>query len=332
MRRCAPNSPPPSGWSSSIADRPGVRPARADQVGGRAPRGGRALVPALLALLIAGAARAAEPEPCPEYAPRAERTGRVPAPLAELSGLAASRLHRGVFWAHNDSGNAPVLRAMRANGTIVATCPLRGVRVRDLEDIAVGPCSAGGADSCIYLGDIGDNGRRRKNAQLLKVREPAQLRDQPLLPVTLPFRYADGPRDAEALLVDPRSARVFVVAKSLLSLGDVYRIEQLGARDGGTAVRVRTLRPPRQYDAATTGGDAHPSGTRLILRTYTGAWELRSPNARSFEDVLEAEPVAVPDAAQPQGEAISYTADGRGYLLGGERAGSPLYRVHCATD
>jgi hypothetical protein len=283
-------------------------------------------------LLAASAAAAAGPAPCPDYAPRAERTGRVPAVLAELSGFAASRVHRGVFWAHNDSGNAPALHALRADGTIAATCPLRGVRVRDLEDVAVGPCSAGSPDSCIYLGDIGDNGRRRQSAQILKVPEPAQLRNQPLVPVTLPFRYAGGPLDAEALVVDPRSARVFVIAKSLLSLGDVYRIEDLGAREGGKAVRVRTLRPPRQFDAATTGADAHPSGTRLLLRTYTGAWELRSPDARSFEDVLEADPVAVPDAAQPQGEAVAYTFDGRGYLLGGERAGSPLYRVRCATE
>lgn len=311
---------------------PGVRARRPDRRGVRAPRGGvPALVLAVVPFLAAGAA-APPPVPCPAYAPRPERTGRVPAALAELSGFAASRVHRGVFWAHNDSGNAPALYALRADGSIAATCPLRGVKVRDTEDVAVGPCSADGAESCIYLGDIGDNGRRRQSAQILKVREPAQLRDQPLVPVTLPFRYAGGPADAEALIVDPRTARVFVIAKNLLSLGNVYRIENLGSRDGGTAVRIRTLRPPRQFDAATTGADAHPGGTRLLLRTYTGAWELRSPNARSFEDVLDAEPVAVPDAAQPQGEAIAYTFDGRGYLLGGERAGSPLFRVRCATD
>ena len=74
----------------------------------------------------------------------------------------------------------------------------------------------------------------------------------------------------------------------------------------------------------------HPGGTRLLLRTYTRVWELRSPGARAFEDVLDAEPVAVPDAVQPQGEALSYTRDGRAYLLAGEGAGSPIDRVRCA--
>jgi hypothetical protein len=283
-------------------------------------------------LVVAGATGAAAGfAPCPEYAPKAERTGRVPPPLAELSGFAASRAHPGIFWAHNDSGNAPILFAMRADGRIVATCPLRGVKVRDPEDVAVGPCGPGSSQSCIYLGDIGDNGGRRQAVQILKVPEPATLADRPLMPAILPFRYRGGPVDAEALLVDPRTARVFVIAKNLLSLGDVYRVDDLGSREGGTAVRLRTLRPARQFDAATTAADAHPSGSRVLLRTYTKVWELRSPDARSFEDVLGATPVAVPDPPQPQGEAVSYTSDGRGYLLGGEGAGSPLYRVPCAT-
>ncbi len=288
------------------------------------------VVAVLLLLWALPAAASSAPAPCPRYAARPERTGRVPTALHELSGFAASRVHRGVFWAHNDSGSAPALYALRADGRITATFALRGARLRDPEDIAVGPCTAGASRSCIYLGDIGDNGGRRRSVQILKVDEPARLIDGPLVPAILSFRYAGGPSDAEALFVDPGTARVFVITKSLLTLGDVYRVDDLGSRAGGVAVRVRTLRPPREFDASTTAAAAHPSGTRLLLRTYTRVWELRSPAARAFEDVLGAEPVAVTDASQPQAEALSYTRDGRGYLLGGEGASSPLYRVPCA--
>jgi len=286
-------------------------------------------LPGLL-LALATSTTATGPPTCPEYAPRPRLTGRVPAVVRELSGFAASHRHPGIFWAHNDSGNAAALYALRADGTIAATVPLRGVTLRDPEDIAVGPCAAGSEQSCIYLGDIGDNGSRRKSVQVLKVPEPERIEDAPLVPAILPFRYPDGPHDAEALVVDPGTARVFVITKSLFSLGNVYRIDGLGSREGGTAVRVRTLKAPREFDSTTTAADAHPSGTRLLLRTYTRAWELRSPDARAFEDVLDAEPVAVPEQPQPQGEAIAYTADGRDYLLGGEGAGSPLYLVTCA--
>src|SRR5262249_2966922 len=144
--------------------------------------------------------------------------------------------------------------------------------------------------------------------------------------------YQSALSGASASLSDHRRSLLSFPTRrsSDLPLGDVYRIDGLGSREGGSAVRVRTLRAPREFDSTTTGADAHPSGTRLLLRTYTRAWELRSPDARSFEDVLDAEPVAVPEASQPQGEAISYTANGRGYLLGGEGIGSPLYPVSCS--
>jgi hypothetical protein len=283
-----------------------------------------------LALLLATRAVVAGPPPCPQYAPHAVLTGHVPAALPELSGFAASRVHPGIFWAHNDSGNVLAIYAMRADGTIAATVPLRGVTARDPEDIAVGPCGPGSPRSCIYLADIGDNGSRRQSVQILKMVEPERLDAAPLIPTILPFRYAGGPRNAEALIVDPVSARVFVITKNVLSLGDVFRVDGLGGRQGGTAVRIRTLRAPREYDAATTAASAHPSGERLLIRTYTRVWELRSPGARSFEDVLDAEPVFAPAAHQPQGEAISYTFDGRDYLLGGEGVDSPIFRVSCA--
>jgi hypothetical protein len=286
---------------------------------------------AALLLLLGTSTTATGPAPCPQYDAHPKLTGRVPPALRELSGFAASQQHPGIFWAHNDSGNPRELYALRADGTIAATIPLRGVNPRDPEDIAVGPCAAGSAQSCIYLADIGDNGARRPSVQILKAVEPGRLDATPLAPAILPFRYPDGPHDAEALLVDPTTARVFVITKTLLSLGDVYRIDDLGSREGGTAVRIRTLRAPGEFDSTTTAADAHPSGTRLLLRTYTRAWELRSPDARAFEDVLDAEPVSVPEAPQPQGEAIAYTADGRGYLLGGEGVGSPLYLVSCAA-
>jgi len=286
---------------------------------------------AALLLLLTMSARGAAPAPCPQYDPHPKRTGRVPPVLRELSGFVASHQHAGIFWAHNDSGNVRELYALRADGTVVVTVPLRGVNLRDPEDIALGPCAAGSEQSCIYLADIGDNGARRPSVQILKVVEPERLDDTPLAPAILPFRYADGPHNAEAVVVDPVTARVFVITKTLQSLGDVYRIDDLGSREGGTAVRIRTLRAPGEFDSTTTAADAHPSGTRLLLRTYTRAWELRSPDARAFEDVLDADPVPVPEAPQPQGEAIAYTAGGRGYLLGGEGVGSPLYLVSCAV-
>src|SRR5262249_17090177 len=189
---------------------------------------------AALLLLVTTSARGAGPAPCPQYDPHPKRTGRVPPVLRELSGFVASHQHAGIFWAHNDSGNVRELYALRADGTVVVTVPLRGVNLRDPEDIALGPCAPGSEQSCIYLADIGDNGARRPSVQILKVMEPERLDDTPLAPAILPFRYADGPRDAEAVVVDPVTARGFVVTQTLLPPGDVYPVHALGRRAGGT--------------------------------------------------------------------------------------------------
>src|SRR6185312_12124692 len=73
--------------------------------------------------------------------------------ITESSGLAASRLHPGVYWTHNDSDDGPYLYAVdSATGDTVARITLTGIgEPRDVEAISIGP------DNRIFVGDIGDN-------------------------------------------------------------------------------------------------------------------------------------------------------------------------------
>jgi hypothetical protein len=217
---------------------------------------------------------------------------------------------------------------MRENGSIAAAFPLQGI-ARDPEDVAVGPCSAEDSTPCVYVADIGDNLGTHAYGQLFRVREPQHLRAGRLAVERLTFRYPDGAHDAEAILVDPRTAEVFVVTKSLFSLGDVYRLGRLEPGRVARAERVLGLVAPDGFDALTTAASAHPSGTRVLLRTYRSAWEFVATEARSIADVLRATPRPAPVPRQRQGEAISYTADGQGYVAGGEGVGNPLARVDC---
>jgi len=278
----------------------------------------------LLALPSAAAAGA-----CDAYDEHPQEMGRLPAVLPELSGLAASRRHAGVYWAHNDSGHELALYAIRENGTLVASFPLRGASAVDPEDIATGPCAAASPRSCIYLADTGDNLHGRKRVQILRVEEPDELRGRPLTATSLPFAYADDTHDVEALLVDPRSAEVYVVTKTLFSLGDLYRVEGLRPRAFGTAVRLEAVDAPPELDALTTAASVHPDGDRVLLRTYRFVWEFRRPGASRLADVLATRPIKVPTVGPGLGEAVGYTADGTGYLLGGEGDRSALFRVTC---
>ncbi|MFC1661944.1 hypothetical protein ACFL3S_10940 [Gemmatimonadota bacterium] len=140
---------------------------------------------------------------------------RLPSVLRESSGVAWSLRHPGVLWSHNDSGHRPELYAIDSEGNLLGTFALAGVRNRDWEDIATGPC---GELTCIYIADTGDNGESRRRLQLHRVAEPSDLTpaetgvsDSPpntsanrtLEPQTFPMILPDGPRDIEALFVSP---------------------------------------------------------------------------------------------------------------------------------
>ena len=267
---------------------------------------------------------------CAVYAERVVDAGRTPRVLHELSGLAASHRHRDVYWAHNDSGNDFALYAMRESGRVVATYTVLGVTARDPEDIGVGPCTRSDRRTCIYIADTGDNLRSRSHVQIVRVVEPEVLRSGPLVADAFPFTYPDGAHDAEALLIDPRTAETYVVTKSIMSLGDAYRVDLDRPRVPTRAVRVATLSATTGFDALVTAASVHPSGRRVLLRTYRGLWEFERPGAHGLAEVLRSGSArAVPAARHLQGEAVGYTPDGRGYLLGGEGDGTPLLRVDC---
>lgn len=271
---------------------------------------------------------------CGRYGPP-EPVGKVPLELAELSGLAASARHADLLWAHNDSGNPFQLFALSKDGKLKATYSLGGVdaaalREMDLEDIAVGPCAPGGEARCIYLADTGDNFRRRKQVRLYRLPEPEGPSAEALPVEVLTFTYPDGPHDAESLIVEPHSGRLAVITKTGDSLGEVFVLEGLAPGTVVTARRLGELRAPGAVDHSTTAAALHPSGERLLLRTYTRLWELRRPRAASLEELLaKGLLVEVRGPSQAQSEALTFLPGGSSWLVGSEFAGQRLYQVRC---
>lgn len=80
---------------------------------------------------------------------------------------------------------------------------------RDMEAIAVGP------DGDIYVGDIGDNKDGSwDHVWIYRFPEPKQLKDQTVTAKQYDVKYADGPRNAEALMVHPKTGRVYIASKN----------------------------------------------------------------------------------------------------------------------
>ncbi len=85
--------------------------------------------------------------------------------IPEASGIVKSRRFPGIFWVHNDSGNAPLLFAVRSDGRIVRRFRL-AIPNLDWEDIAIDD------QGHLYLGDIGNNTGLLRVRTIYRIDEP----------------------------------------------------------------------------------------------------------------------------------------------------------------
>ena len=283
---------------------------------------------------------------CSEAAERLPAASVSSDQLIEISGLAASRTNAGVLWAHNDSGDAARVFAMDVRGAHLATYTLAGADAVDWEDMAVGPSASRDAFE-LYLGDIGDNARARPEVIVYRVREPAV--DRGAAPVVgtladierLTLRYPDGAHDAETLIVDPVSGDLIIVTKDAGG-SQIFRaprtidassttVLELAGRVDFSLLKRRTEfaadAPPlaRAGGALATAGDISPDGDVIALRTYSAVWLWSRAPGQSIGEALTAPPCEAASAAEQQGEAIAFDADGRGYVTVSEGERPPLH-------
>jgi hypothetical protein len=230
--------------------------------------------------------------------------------VVESSGLAVSRRHQGVLWTHNDSGDAARVFAVGRDGRVLATLRFAGVEARDWEAMAVGRDDRGGP--ALFVGDIGDNQGVWPSVTVYRAAEPARLRDATVPVRRYRLRYPDGPRDAEALLVDPGSNRLYVASKEEAG-GGLYRAPAPLRSD-----RVNLLRRVGRVPPLVTDGAFSPDGRLLVLRDYLAAHLYGASGGRLATVTLP---------LQPQGESVAFSADGRSLLAGSEGGGSEVLRV-----
>ncbi|MEV7793092.1 WD40 repeat domain-containing protein [Streptomyces sp. NPDC087512] len=228
--------------------------------------------------------------------------------ITESSGLAASRLHPGVYWTHNDQDTGPYLYAVDgATGETVARITLSGVGTpRDVEAIAVGPGNR------LFVGDIGDNlGGTWPYVWIYELPEPAELKDQTVKATQYVVKYADGARDAESMAVHPKTGRVYLIDKN----EDGGHLYEGPAKLSASGTNV--FRPTVPVDLWATDAAFSPDGEHLAVRGYLGGiWY-----AWNGGKIQRKGRISVPLG---QGESATYTADGAKLLLGMEGAGSPV--------
>ncbi|MEU6847598.1 WD40 repeat domain-containing protein [Streptomyces sp. NPDC046716] len=232
--------------------------------------------------------------------------------ITESSGLAASRAHPGVYWTHNDSSDGAYIFAIDGRtGKTLARVTLTGVGApRDVEAISIGP------DGNIYVGDIGDNlGGKWDHVWIYKLPEPKKLVDQTVRATQYVVKYADGPRNAESMMVHPKTGRVYIIEKGEDG-GGLY--EGPATLDSAA---TNTFRRVGDIDLWATDAAFSPDGKQLAVRGYFGgisySWNDGKPKRQGQLHV----------PLQPQGESVTYTPDGRTLLYGSEGKNSSVEPV-----
>jgi hypothetical protein len=290
----------------------------------------RTMVAAVALVLTAAMELAAEPPAAASQCTAAAPAVRV-TELPEGSGLAASRLVAGRFWAHNDSGS-PVLFALDANGAVTGRLQLSGAAVEDWEAIAVGPCPAG---SCIHVADIGDNDAARRSITIYRLPEPAEASGTAQVGDVFHASYPDGAHDAEALLIAP-DGRLHIVTKGDTGPVSVYRFP--AELRSGSPMRLERVGEPRDTkppaSARVTDGAISPDGQWAVLRTIDSLTFYRAADllAARWREAGRAELTSL---GEPQGEGVTFGADGAVFLMGeGGRKKMPgtFARLTCALD
>jgi hypothetical protein len=261
------------------------------------------------------------------------RTGIIEPRAAETSGVAPSRANPGLLWTILDSGNPAELIALDSAGRVRGAVPLAGAENTDWEAVALGPCGTG---RCVYVGDIGDNLARRAEVVLYRVAEPgpdALAGAAPVVARALRFRYPDGPRDAEALIVTPAGDAI-VITKGLASAVRAYRIPAAAWERGEAATAdplgALPIEPRTAIGRWVTDAALAPDGRRAVIRTYRDIFffELADDGGLAPGD-----PPILCDIAglEPQGEGIGWADDSTLVLTSedGRGSGAVMHRIRC---
>jgi hypothetical protein len=191
----------------------------------------------------------------------------------------------------NDSGDSGRVFAVGPEGRTVGVTTF-AESPTDVEALA--PVATDSADE-VWVGDIGDNAAARSSISVTRV--PVTRGDRSGEYPTFELVYADGPRDAETLLVDPTTGRLHVVSKEIFG-GTLYAAPQRLSAD-----RPNVLEPVADALAVATDGAFWPDGRHLVVRGYGRAVVYEWPSMTAVADL------DLPD--QDQGEGIAVTADGR---------------------
>ncbi|KAB7733096.1 PE-PGRS family protein [Rudanella paleaurantiibacter] len=249
--------------------------------------------------------------------------GIQPGQIDEASGVVDSRTMPGNLWVHQDSGSPTEISLLGHDGKVKGKMAVPNTQNIDWEDMSSGPGPQNNRNY-LYIGDIGDNNGEHPTRVVYRFPEPGSLSESIGQVERINYRYPDGPRDAEALFVDPQTKDIYIVSKR------------------ESRVRLYRLKYPQDINVVTvaealgeiplsvvTGAGISSDGSEILLRTYTNILYYKRSDGQSVADALQRQNSrALPYRLEPQGEAVCFDRENKGYYTLSERFNSPAISLY----
>lgn len=240
--------------------------------------------------------------------------------LTESSGICRSPTIPGLYYSHNDSGNAPTLYAFDELGENLGEYPLN-LRPIDCEAISSGMVNS---VPTIILCDVGDNNLARLSYKIHVINEVSGT-SGPTFSRSINFTYPDGKRrncESATLLPD---GKIILVTKSYpLASGPTQAFTLLSYLSGDSGT-VCFAGPLLHAKLGTITDADYKDGVLVLLGV------IKTRPAAHFFNIGDWTPFksVVLDTA-PQAEALCLSHDGKKVLMTSETnrtagARTPLY-------
>lgn len=231
--------------------------------------------------------------------------------IKESSGLAKSAKYDGIWWTVNDSGDSGRVFGIDAKGKVRVQLKFKAP-VRDVEAIGVD------RDGTIYVADIGDNAKTRDIIEVYTIPEPAELEDQENVKFhRYDFEYPDGDHDAETLLIEPETNRLYFVTKVKKNPGTIYAAPESATREGTNKLTKVGEAPVSPF--GVTDGTFMPDGKTVVLRSYLDVATMTWGDTPKL--------LARADTPIGQGESVAVGPSGSDILVGSEGEDSAVYQM-----
>lgn len=249
--------------------------------------------------------------------------------LTEISGIGVSSKSNDLLWTHNDSGDTSQLFLVHKTGVTLAVYNFNKP-VRDCEDMAIWYRNDGKAE--IFIGDIGDNEAKRPYITIYRFLEPkvekASLKGEISIDKVkqLKFKYPDGPRDAECLMVDPIDKKIYIISKREDSVGIYSAPLNSSSSQVITLTKELSLFFPGQRSAKwITAGDISANGKHILVKSYIAIYYWQRKENETLVNCLKRSAKALPYHPEKQGEAICFTNDAQHYYTISEGKNPPIF-------